>query len=65
LLYQPDGATFVYISPGPRTYVREANTDKEIDGDPVLLTAGPAHWTEVVTTGAAELWGTEFKIGKY
>lgn len=65
LLYQPDGATFVYTSPGPRTYVRNAVVVKDIVGQQVLLTTGPPVGTAVVTTGAAELWGTEFKIGKY
>jgi hypothetical protein len=65
LLYQPDGSTFVYTNPHPRTYVREAVTVDRIVGDRVLLTAGPAVGTTVVTAGGAELWGTEFKIGKY
>lgn len=65
LLYQPDGATFVYTNPAPRTYVREAVTVQEIAGDRVVLTTGPAAGVAVVTVGAAELWGTEFKIGKY
>jgi hypothetical protein len=65
LLYQPDGATFVYTNPDTRTYVRQAVTVDRIVGDRVLLTAGPAAGTPVVTVGAAELWGTEFKIGKY
>lgn len=65
LLYQPDGATFVYTNPEPRTYVRETVTVQEIAGDEVVVTAGPATGVAVVTVGAAELWGTEFKIGKY
>jgi hypothetical protein len=65
LLYQPDGSTFVYTNPDTRTYVREAVTVDRIVGDRVLLTAGPAVGTPVVTAGGAELWGTEFKIGKY
>ncbi len=65
LLYQPDGATFVYTNTEPATYVREPVSVQEIVGDRVLLTAGPATGVQVVTTGAAELWGAEFKIGKY
>jgi hypothetical protein len=65
LLYQPDGSTFVYTNPDTRTYVREAVTVDRIVGDRVLLTAGPAVGMPVVTAGGAELWGTEFKIGKY
>lgn len=65
LLYQPTGETFVYTNPDARTYIREAVTVQSITGDRVLLTAGPATGSPVVTTGGAELWGTEFKIGKY
>lgn len=65
LLYQPDGSTFLYTNPAPRTYVREAVIVDRIDGDRVLLAAGPPVGTAVVTAGGAELWGTEFKIGKY
>lgn len=65
LLYQPNGETFVYTNPSPLTYVREIVTVQSISGPQVLLTAGPATGSLVVTTGGAELWGTEFKVGKY
>jgi hypothetical protein len=35
-----------------------------IDGDLAVLPEGPLSSTEVVTVGAAELFGTEFGAGK-
>ena len=62
LLYLPDGTTFAYTNPEGHSYVRESVTVESIRGDQAVLAAGPAVGTAVVTTGAAELWGTEFGI---
>jgi hypothetical protein len=35
---------------------------ESIAGERVVLTAGPPVDTRVVTTGGAELWGTEFGV---
>ena len=34
-----------------------------VEGARVLLSRGPAPGTDVVTTGAAEMYGTEFELG--
>lgn len=65
LMYQPDGSTFVYINPEGTSYVRYPVSVLSIAGDTVVTSAGPPVGTAVVAVGAAELWGTEFKIGKY
>lgn len=63
LLYGPSGKTWVYTSPKPRTFVRAPVEAERIDGDHVLLAEGPPTGTLVVSVGAVELYGTEFKIG--
>ncbi len=65
LMYQPDGSTFVYTNPEGTSYLRAPVAVAAIAADQVVLTAGPPVGTSVVTVGAAELWGTEFKVGKY
>ena len=41
LLYDPTGATWAYTSPEPLTFVRESITVESIQGDLVVLSAGP------------------------
>jgi hypothetical protein len=60
LIYDAAGKTWVYTSPEPRTYIRAAVTVDRITGDKVQLRTGPAAGTDVVTMGAAELFGAEF-----
>jgi hypothetical protein len=62
LLYDPDGKTYVYTSPKPLAYLRQEVEVDEVDGDRVLLSAGPPAGTEVVTVGAAEVYGTELEV---
>jgi hypothetical protein len=64
VIYDLEGATWIYISPQPLTYVREPITIDHIDGDMVFLTEGPATGTEVVTVGVPELYGADTGIGK-
>jgi hypothetical protein len=63
LLYDPYGKTWVYISPKPFNYVRRPVEVDYIEGDLVVLLDGPPVGTVVVTTGTAEVYGTEFKVG--
>jgi len=65
LMYQTDGSTFVYTNPEGTSYVRHPVGVQSISGEQVVATSGPPVGTAVVTVGAAELWGTEFKVGKY
>lgn len=62
LIYDPEGKTYVYVSPEPRTFLREAVKVDRIDGDRMLLSDGPPTGTEVVTVGVAEVYGTELEI---
>jgi len=62
LLYDPEGKTYVYTRPEPLSFVREQITVERIEGDRVLVLDGPQAGTEVVTVGAAEVYGTELEI---
>jgi hypothetical protein len=59
VLYDPEGHTWVYKSPKPRTFIRARITVASIDGVRAILSAGPASGTRVVTIGGQELFGTE------
>jgi hypothetical protein len=63
VLYDADGKTSVYVSTAPNVYVRAPVTVEVIEGDRAVLEAGPAAGTEVVSVGAAELYGTETGVG--
>ena len=60
LIYDGAGKTWVYTNPEPRTYIRAAVTVDRITADNVQLRSGPPAGTDVVTVGAAELFGAEF-----
>ena len=62
LIYDPEGKTFVYTSPKPLEYLREEVKVDRIEGDRVLVSRGPPAGTEVVTVGAAEVYGTELEV---
>jgi hypothetical protein len=63
LIYSPQGETWIYTSPQSRTFVRHKVDVDYIQGDIAVLNSGPAAGTVVVTVAAAELYGTEFKVG--
>ena len=60
LVYDATGKTWVYTNPEPRIYIRAAVTVDRITGNKVQLRSGPPAGTDVVTVGAAELFGAEF-----
>jgi hypothetical protein len=62
LLYDPQGRTYVYTSPQRLRYLRERVTVDRIVANRVVLRAGPPAGTRVVTTGAAEVYGTELEV---
>ncbi|HEX6150014.1 hypothetical protein [Nocardioides sp.] len=62
LIYDGQGASWVYTSPEPLTYMRVAVDVVRIEDDRVLLRGGPRPGTSVVTTGAAEVYGAELEI---
>lgn len=63
VLYGLHGETMAYTNPKPLVFVRHAISVDYIDGDLAFLTDGPPVGTEVVTTGAAELFGVESGVG--
>ncbi|MFN2488967.1 MAG: hypothetical protein ABR529_04375 [Actinomycetota bacterium] len=62
LIYNPDGDTFVYGKPKPKTYIRVPVEVVDVEGDRAVLSAGPPVGTTIVTLGAAELLATEYEI---
>lgn len=64
IIYDKDGAIWAYAVQEPRVFVRQKVSVDAIDGPTVVLTSGPGIGTEVVSVGAAELYGLEFGIGK-
>jgi hypothetical protein len=62
VIYDADGEIFTYTSPEPRTYVRQKIVIDDVVGDSVMLSDGPPAGTEVVTVGAAFVYGSEFEV---
>jgi hypothetical protein len=62
VVYEPDGETWTYTRLEPLTFVRHSITIDRIAGDQAFLSDGPQPGTEVVTVGAAELYGTELGV---
>ena len=63
IVYDSAGKTWAYVNEDPLVYKRAEITVDEIDGDVARLSAGPPAGTQVVTTGAAELYGAEIGVG--
>jgi len=63
ILYDLAGDTWVYTNPKPSVFVREQVDIERIDKDLAVLNTGPAVGTQVVTVGAAELYGAESRVG--
>ena len=63
LLYDEHGATWVYMTDQQYSFVRAPITVESVQGDLVVLSAGPPNGTQVVTVGAAELYGAEAGVG--
>lgn len=60
LLRDIHGGEWVYVRTAPNTYVRQRVEVRTESNGRALLARGPTPGTEVVTAGAAELFGTEF-----
>ena len=61
LIYDAEGSAWVYTADG-LTFVREQVSVSRVAGNRVLVSRGPSPGTRVVTTGAAELYGSELGI---
>jgi hypothetical protein len=64
VIYDLHGETWVYTNPEPLVFVRHPIRVDYIEGDLAVLLEGPPAGTEVATVGVAELFGTEFGVGK-
>lgn len=63
VIYDPEGATWVYTNPEPLVFVREEIKIDYIKDNKVVLLSGPEVGTVIVTMGVSELYGTEYGIG--
>ena len=63
VLYDVNGAAWVYTVPEPLVYVRHPVTVDYVEGDRAVLSKAPPRGTEIVTVGVAELYGIEVGVG--
>jgi len=63
ILYDIHGATWVYEDLGSHAYARRRVEVERHAGDRVVVSRGIGEGAKVVTTGAPELFGTEFGAG--
>jgi hypothetical protein len=59
-----NGGTWVYKSIAPLTYQRHRVQVRYVVGDDAAIATGPDIGTKVVVDGVAEVFGTEFGVGK-
>jgi hypothetical protein len=64
VIYDTKGNTWVYTSPSPLTFVRQAIEISRIDGDTAILSKGLPPGTLVVIVGVSELYGAETGVSK-
>ncbi len=64
ILYDFNGGTWVYVKIADHIYSRSRVEISHIVDGYAAVTRGLAEGSEVVTAGAAELFGTEFGVGK-
>ena len=64
LLHDAFGGTWVYEMRDAHTFVRRRVSVADLVNGLAVLDQGPPAGTRVVTAGAAELFGTEFGVGK-
>jgi hypothetical protein len=63
VVYDPQGNTWVYTTTEPLVFARQAIIVDSVDDGEAILTDGPGAGTDVVTVGAAELYGAETGVG--
>jgi multidrug efflux pump subunit AcrA (membrane-fusion protein) len=64
VLYDIHGGTWVYENTAAQTFTRRRVEVRHTSELGAVLARGPKPGVKVVTAGAAELFGTEFGIGK-
>jgi hypothetical protein len=62
LIYDPEGDVYVYTRSRRLSFLREEVEVRRVDGNRALLSTGPPAGTNVVTVGAAEVYGAELEI---
>ncbi len=63
VLYDPDGTTWAFVKVKGLSFERKSITVANIVGNVASLTKGPDEGAEVVTLGAAQLYGAEIGVG--
>ncbi len=64
VLHDIQGGTWVYERTAPQAYTRRRVQVVRVTGNDAVLASGVRPGAQIVTAGAAELFGTEFGIGK-
>ena len=64
VMHDVQGGTWVYENIGPLAYARRRVQVSRVVGNDAVLSGGVKPGAKVVTAGAAELFGTEFGVGK-
>ncbi len=64
VLHDINGGTWVYENTAPQVFIRRPVEVRDVVDRLAVLSRGPKPGTRVVTSGAAELFGTEFGPGK-
>nr|MBA2355103.1 efflux RND transporter periplasmic adaptor subunit [Acidobacteriota bacterium] len=64
VLHDAQGGSWVYEARDGHVFVRRRVSVVDLVDDDAVLEQGPSAGTRVVTVGAAELFGTEFGVGK-
>ena len=62
ILYDLNGASWVYAEVVPRTYERKPVEIERISGADAYLKSGPPAGTQIVAVGSIELYGTEVGV---
>ena len=64
LLNDIHGGVWVYVQTAPHVFARRKVEVRDVTRGLAVLTRGPEEGAQIVTTGAAELYGVEFGAGK-
>jgi hypothetical protein len=63
LIYDPQGQTWIYTSPQPRTFIRHKVDVAYVHGDLAVLNDGPPAGTVIASKAVAESYGADFSVG--
>jgi hypothetical protein len=62
LIYDGEGATWVYVAESPRSFQRHSVAVDRVEGDQMFVSEGVAPGDQVATVGATEVYGAELGI---